>query len=211
MAVNPRAVMERNKQLIAEQRKFEGRSNIDWVLYDSLKMSASARQTLTFFQQTIGAVGIARTNMRNAGMLPSPQSMIVEGIGVEFFNLDGSPLLATADKATGAVTCAVAAMAAQGGLSFNIDPATEYEAHLSDFFNFPLVGMNNNGAADIVGFGGGFESTKRIKRLNVPLLLDENRSFNVKIELTTPAAGNGFTAANTICMVKLYGSLRRNK
>ena len=205
------SVQDRNRALIAAQRKYEGRSNIDWVLYDSLKMSAGARQTLTFFQQTIGGVGIQRTNMRNAGMLPSPQTMIVEGIGIEFFNLDGSPLLATATKATGAVACAVAAMAAQGALAFNIDPATEYEAHLSDFFNFPLVGMNNNGAADIVGFAGGFENTKRIKRLTVPLLLDENRSFNVKIDLTTPAESNGFTAANTLCMVKLYGSLRRNK
>ena len=64
------------KNFIANQAAKEGRENPDWILYDSLKTTANVSNGLTFFQNTIGSVGKARTNMQNAGSLASPKTFL---------------------------------------------------------------------------------------------------------------------------------------
>lgn len=51
-------------------------------LYDTLNYTTAVTRSLTFFQQTGVAEDI--TDMKNAGMLPNPQSFLIQTIGIYF-------------------------------------------------------------------------------------------------------------------------------
>jgi hypothetical protein len=193
------------KRALQNQMKGESREVIDWLFYDSVLTTVSVNQTLTLFQNTIGTAGIARTNMKAAGQLPSPQSFLVTEIGMKLFNTAGTPMF----FAGGAAPTIHPANVIFGGMTWKIkvEPSTEYEGHGSQFWS-ELDYMNDTGTTLGVQTypQEGFKSVK----LKVPLLLISNRAFSVEVNFTAPAAAQGYTAAGTPLYCFLKGILRRN-
>lgn len=195
------------KNILKNNTKGEQRELMDWMLYDSyLLATASANQTITLFQNTVGGVGIARTNMQSAGMLPSPKSFIITGISMFLLNSDGTPFFFAGGAGPSVHPANV--IFNQMTWKLKVDPSTDYEGHGSEFWDSPDY-MNDTVA--VLGVAP-VSPMKKWKTINfkAPVLLAANRSFNVEVNLTTPAAGTGYSITKTLLYCKLNGLLRRN-
>jgi hypothetical protein len=198
--------MSTEKQMLANQLKGEGRENLDWILYDSLLTTASATQQLIFFQNALGTVGKARTNMQQAGQLPNPKTMFVTEIGCKVVNLNGTPLF----FAGGAGPTIHFSNVLFNSMFFELrlDPATLYEGHGTEFWD-QINYMNDTAATLGVAALPANNNLKTIK-LKKPIIIPSTRSFSLVAQLTTPAAAVGYTAANTAIYFYLKGVMRRN-
>jgi hypothetical protein len=197
------------QNILENQFNNEGRENLDWILYDSLFTVASATQTLTFFQNTVGGVGRGRTNMKNAGMLPSPQAMLVTEIGLRFMNNNGTCFFSHGAGAGAAVQLPLDIMIATGFFDIIVEPRTEYEGHLMQFRQTSEQVLDTPAALATVQntpMGMNLQSIK----LKKPIVLGPNRAFSLRLTLTTPAAAGGYVAANTLVYFIFKGILRRN-
>lgn len=196
------------KTAISNERSKERKGYVDWILYDAMKMTAAASNTLTFFQNTIGSVGKARTNMQNAGSLPSPKTFAVQEICARVINPSGAPfrLAGGASPTVLPLTTIFSTMF----FEFRRDPATDYEGHGSQLFEAPM--FLNDDAETPIGSAVIQDAIlyKSIK-LNTPILLDSNRAFSLNVQFTAPTdSTNGFTASETLIYFFLKGILRRN-
>ena len=183
----------------------EGREMIDWKFYDSLLTTVSISQNLTFFQNTIGTTSVDRTNMKSAGQLPSPQSFVITEIAFKLINADGTSLYYS-----GGATAAIhPANVIFSKFTWNIkvEPSIEYEGHGSDFWE--EQGYLNDSGTTLAAWGYPNSPWKTVK-FKAPILLIANRAFSVNVNLTAPAAAQGYTAANTRLYCYLKGLLRRN-
>lgn len=197
------------QNILENQFNNEGRENLDWILYDSLFTVASAAQTLTFFQNTVGGVGRGRTNMKNAGMLPSPQAMLVTEIGLRIMNNNGTPFFQHAAGAGAAVNLPLDIMIATGFFDIIVEPRTEYEGHLMQFKQTTEQVIDTPAALATVQGSPSSVNLQSLK-LKKPIVLGPNRAFSLRLTLTTPAASGGYVAANTLIYFIFKGILRRN-
>ena len=191
------------KSLLMNNVKGEGREMIDWEFYDSLHMTASVTQTLTFFQNTIGTVGRVRTNMKSAGSLPAPQSFACTGISFHTVSV-----LDEYD-AGGAAPSVMPKNALFSAFTwdFKLEPSTDFEGFGFDFWK-PTMYMNNTGTT--LGVAIIPREPYKIKKFDMPILVPTNRAFSVVATLTLPADVGGFVAATSNLYCTLYGYLRRN-
>jgi hypothetical protein len=195
------------KNILANNQKGEQRELMDWMLYDSILLAtASANQTVTLFQNTVGSVGIARTNMKSAGMLPSPQSFIVTGITLFILNSDGTPFF----FAGGAAPTVHPANVIFNQLTWKlrVDPSTDYEGAGFEFWD-PIDYQNDTGTTLGVASSLTTKKWKEVK-FKAPILLAANRAFSLEANFTTPAAATGYSITKTLLYAKLTGLLRRN-
>ena len=189
--------MGNERQLISAERQGMGVENLDWPLYDSLPMVASARQTLIFFQNSGNVVnGRARTNMKNPGSLPAGEEFLITGLRMSFRNPTTTPFTVTALPELNQLINT-------GWFDVYREPATFYEGHLTELFNQAFI---NGGLATVDG-GGVFEKGLKFKR---PIILLAVRHFEIKVTLDAPAFAGGF-GADTLLYVYLHGIKRRNK
>lgn len=86
--------MKSMAELVYSQFQKEGMENIDYVLYDQMKVSAGAQQTVKFFQNSSNS-GKSTTNMTIGGQLPEPQAFLITSMECQIFNLDGKPFEGT--------------------------------------------------------------------------------------------------------------------
>ena len=195
------------KQRIINEFKGEGREVIDWTLYDSQYIAtASAVNRLTFFQNTVGGVGRARTNMVNAGLMPSPEQFLVEEIYCLFVNDDGGALVYDKTNSVHPINVFLS----QGFWDFTIEPAVKYQGHLSELvFPFEENSMQDDNTPDTIIFGEGHEYARLY--LRKPFVLGSARHFELTCTLTAPAAGNGYAIDDTLMYWFLKGWKRRNK
>lgn len=198
------------KSLVLNNRAKEGEEVLDWMLYDSLFTTANTAQQLIFFQNTLGAVGRNRTNMKNAGMLPSPQKFVVNQIMFKFFNVTGASFTATSAGAGAAVIYPINAMISRANFDVVLEPATVYEGHLSSMYE--QLNYLMDAPASLLGTA--LSPTAfyyKTLKLRYPIIIDSNRSFAVRLNITTPAEAGGYTAANTLIMVYMMGDMLRNR
>lgn len=181
----------------------EGYTPKNKVLYDSLFTTANTRQTLTYFQNTIGGVTRVRTNMGQAGQIPAGSYMFVQSIECQIFNTSGAAFFTIATGASTAVEYPVNAMIAKGHFDIVLGSDTIYEGHMSQ-----MEGAVNRmedapasklGSAVIKGF-----SFRSIDFTN-PLVIMAGKSFKLVLELTTPAAAGGYVANDTLIYWYLNG------
>lgn len=201
--------MSLEANLLENQFNMEGRENLDWILYDSLFTVANAAQTLTFFQNTVGAVSRARTNMKNAGMLPSPQAMLITEIMFRVMNSNGIPFSASGAGAGSAVSNPIDIMVATGFFDIIVEPRTEYEGHLMQFRQTQewMYETTANLLARQTNPTAGYLQSLKLKK---PIIIGPNRAFSLRLQVTTPTAGGGYSATNTLLYFALKGVLRRN-
>lgn len=195
------------QQLKRRQLSMENMETIDWILYDSLYMTASATQTLTFFQNTVGSVGRSRTNMKNAGSLPDPQTFFVEEIGVKLYNDDGTAFVLS--KPATEVIYPPNIIFANMFFDFVVDPNVVFEGHGMQFRE--QQDAVNDGAATTLTQGALQTAMNlRVMKLKKPIMILPQRSFSVQMTVTTGAAAGGFVAAHTRLSVWLKGQKNRN-
>ena len=199
------------KNRIINEFRNEPREVIDWTLYDSLLLStASAVNNLTFFQNTVGTVGRARTNMQNAGLLPSPEQMIIEEIWCFFVNSDGVAFQFDRDNNDTPINVFLS----KGWWDFEVEPAIMYQGHLSELVTpaeeIVFDCLTGDAAADQTL---PFADTAIYAKLYLrePIVLGSTRHFELRTTLTTPAAGDGYSITTTLMYWFLKGQKRRNK
>ena len=202
--------MSVEKQLLQNQAAAEGRENLDWILYDSLLTTAGATQQLTFFQNTVGGVGRERTNLKNAGMLPAPQSFFITKLCCKIFNLSGNSFFTAGAGAGAATEYPLNAFFSQGHFDFVLDPRTEYEGHMMQL-NEQINRVNDSTAALLTAAALPGSFTYSTLSFNKPIIVAANRAFSLRMTVTTPAVGGGYLAADTVIMWFLKGVLRRNQ
>lgn len=187
------------------QLKNEGRVMIDWIFYDSLLTTVSVNQNLTFFQNTIGTVGIARTNMKSAGQLPSPQTFIITELWFRMFNADGTSFLFAGGAAPAVHPLNV--IFNQMTWNIKVEPSIEYEGHGNQIWTQEDY-LNDSGA--LLGVSNYPNNPWKSVKFKAPIPLIANRAFSVNVNLTAPAAAGGYTAANSKLYCFIKGLLRRN-
>ncbi len=195
------------QRLIREFSK-EGHEIIDWLLYDSfdnLDLTGSPR-TYEFFQQTVGqiAAGRFRTNMKNPGMLPFPESFLITEMWCEFINPDGAVF-----EVTGSVASGIQDAFQRGWWNFKREPSSLYEGHLSEFYGQQ---MENSDLQPAVGpfLHGNMNSLVSKLKLRNPIMIRSNAFFVLELNLTIDNPGGGLSA-DTLIYWYLKGLKRRNK
>lgn len=192
------------KQLLQNTVSGEGREMIDWILYDSLPITASAVNSLVFFQNTIGGVTRNRTNMKSAGMLPSPQSFAVTEISFHVNNV------LPAFGAGGAAPTELPdnAIFKLFTWDFLLDPSRDYEGYGYEFHH-PVEYWNDTATTLCINT---FPLVpEKTKKFDVPILIPTARAFSVVATFTAPAtAVGGFVTATSLMFCHLKGYLRRN-
>ena len=194
------------RDVVMNQFAQEGFETIDWTLYDSLFTTASATQTLDFFQNSSNT-GKARTNMDRGGSLPEPQAFLMTSMEVHVFNANGAPFYIE-----GAATPQVHplnVLFSKASMQFSIAPKIMFETHLRSFTEQIDTIQDNGTDHKATGVIGG-NNFRRIYKFRTPILILPQRQFSLKMSLTTPAEAQGYTAANTLIMWTLNGMLRRN-
>lgn len=194
------------KDLVFQQFAQEGYETVDWTLYDSLFTTAGAVQTLDFFQNSSN-IGKARSNMERAGSLPEPQAFLITSMEVHIFNADGKPFYL--EGAATPQVYPINAIMAKGSMSFNVSPKTMFESHMRMFAE-QVDTIQDNGTDHKATGAIGSTMFRRIYKLRTPIIILPQRQFSLKMNITTPAEGQGYTAANTLIMWNLNGMLRRN-
>jgi hypothetical protein len=194
------------KATIMNQFQAEGFETLDWILYDSLLTTASATQNLTFFQNTIGTVGRARTNMKSAGVLPQPQAMLIHEISYKIFNQDGTAFFMAGGAAPSVYPPNF--INSRGFFDVVVSPSVEYEGHLMQFREQQDY-VNDTAATLGVATMPGAMNLRTLK-LKKPIVLLPQRSFSLNLTVTTPAAAQGYVAAQSLIMFFLKGVMRRN-
>jgi hypothetical protein len=124
-------------------------------------------------------------------------------------NNNGTAFFAHAAGAGAAVQNPIDIMIATGFFDIIIEPRTEYEGHLMQFRQAQEHVVDTaavGGAQAGIPGAGNLQSIK----LKKPIVIGPNRAFSVRLQLTTPAAGNGYVAANTLIYFIFKGVLRRN-
>jgi hypothetical protein len=194
------------KNILQNNLKGEQRELMDWTLYDSSLLAASVTQTILFFQNTEGTVGIERTNMTSAGMLPSPQSFIIIALRFYMLNADGTPFF----FGGGAAPTVYPPNICFNRLTWKlkIDPSVDYKGHgmqFKDQVNY----ANDTAAALATASNITIEKYNWLKFKTAPIL-PANRAFSVEATLTTGAATQGFSITLTKLYCEMRGLLRRN-
>jgi hypothetical protein len=193
-------------QLLKNEIKSERPETVDWILYDSVLTVAAATQTLRLFTNSVGNVGINRTNMKNQGQLSGQQSFFITALKMVLRNTAGTPFF----FAGGAGPTIHPANVVFGAMTFNLilDPVTKYEGHGGQLWEQKDY-MNDTAAA--LGQQTYPESGFKAIKFNNPIVISPNKPFWIDVTLTTPAAAQGYTAAGTPLYCYLYGFLRRQK
>lgn len=195
------------KQRLKREFQKEQMEAIDWLLYDSFTdLTPSAVNRLEFFQQTTGQTpgGRSRTNMKNAGMMPFPESFLVTEMWCEFRNpttiafslIQGSP-----------ANFALNAMISRSWFNFRREPSTLYEGHLSEIFGQAYSRQLTTTAGTSVQ---GFSYFVGKLKLRNPIVLRSNAFFVLELNIDAPAFANGFLPETKVYWY-LKGIKRRNK
>lgn len=184
------------------------------VLYSFVTYPAGGSSALTFFQNPYGAQGItlADTNMQSAGMLPSPQKFLVQGLGVRFISgLAASTLgAASADNAlndtnailrTGIVTLDISSKNYFTTTPLAELPCRAYTAGMAGLSNATTPAAGLASAVQLAWVNGD------VFRPN-PLLLESTMNFRVTVTWPTliPVPS---TNATSRLGIYLYGTLYR--
>jgi hypothetical protein len=194
------------KNILQNNLKGEQRELMDWTLYDSSLLAASVTQTILFFQNTEGTVGIERTNMTSAGMLPSPQSFIIIALRFYLLNSDGTPIFF--GGGVGPTVYPPNVIFNRFTWKLKIDPSIDYKGHGMQFKD--QVNYFNDSAALLSnGSNLTIEKYNWLKFKTAPIL-PANRAFSVEATMTTPAAATGFSITKTLLYCEMRGLLRRN-
>lgn len=186
----------------------EGMEVIDWTLYDSQFIAtASGVNNLIFFQQTVGQVagGRQRTNMKNSGQLPAPENFLIEEIWFQFVNASGLALQFDATNHDHPVNVFIA----KGFFDFKREPATFLEGHFTELFS--QMGEQTFDAVAPASVVAGVNSVWGKLYLRKPIILGTARHFEMSAQLTAPAAGDGYSASDTLLYCYLRGRKRRNR
>lgn len=195
------------RKMLQNNMNGEGRELIDWIFYDSLVHTASATQSLVFFQNTIGTTSRIRTNMKSAGQLPNPQSFAIIELGFRILNPIGTSFSMSGGAAP--VVHPANAMMNQAYFDFKLEPSTDYEGHGLEIWN-QVDYINDTGATlgvDAVPYNQlGFKPVK----FKAPILIPSSRSFSVILTLTAPADAGGLVAGTSKIYCYMKGLLRRN-
>ncbi len=194
------------KQRIRREFQKEKMEAIDWLLYDSFfNLTPAVVNRLEFFQQTTGqtAGGRERTNMKNGGMMPFPESFLVTEMWCEFRNNDNLAFEYNQVSASFALN----AIIARSWFNFRREPSTLYEGHLSEMFGqmysrnlVTTAGTSKQGSSYYVG---------KLKLRN-PIVLRSNSFFVLELNIDAPAFADNFSAATKVYWY-LKGIKRRNK
>jgi len=195
------------KGMLNNNLKSEGREMIDWIFYDSLTHTASVRQELVFFQNTIGTVGRIRTNMKSAGQLPNPQSFAVIELGFRVLNPIGTSLHMAGGAAP--VVHPVNAIMNQATIDFKLEPSTDYETHGLEVWE-QVDYMNDTNATLGVDTASYCHAGFKPIRFKAPILIPSSRAFSVSLSFTAPADAGGLVAGTTKIYCYIKGLLRRN-
>lgn len=193
------------KGMLQNNLKSEGREMIDWMFFDSVITVASTTATFSFFQNTLGTVGVNRTNMKSAGQFPNPQSFAITEMGFRVQNLAGTPFFFAGGAAPTIHPCNVIF----GSMTFKVklEPSTDYEGYGFQFWD-QLDYMNDTAAA--LGQQAYPALGYKTLKFKAPILIPPTRAFSVEATFTTPAAAQGYTAAGTPVYCWIKGLLRRN-
>jgi len=189
-------------EAVNRNRRYSGKEWINWELYDSMLTTVSITQELIFFQNTVGGVGRARTNMKQSGQVPSPWTFLVTSLAFEMYNLSGTMLQTTASVNP------LSVIVSQGHFDFNVDPNIMYEGTLASLMNMNVEQTLTDSGAATTDIGSMYF---RPLKLGFPIFLDANCSFNLKMTVTTPAAAGGYSATDTILKWRLLGMMKRNR
>lgn len=197
--------MKSVRQKIIDEFKDEAREVIDWTLYDSqLIATASARNDLIFFQNTIGGVGRPRTNMNNSGVLPAPESFLIMEIWTLFFNSDGVAFQGdnTAHDQPINVLCA------QGYWSFHSEPKVMIEGSMNEMRTQEqeAVFCGKTPATEVQDLSALWKKFY----LRRPIVVGTARHFRLEASLVAPAAGDGYATTTSLMYWFLRGLKRRN-
>jgi len=171
------------RELIEMELSAAKRENIDWGIYDSQPIiSASAaitRNQLIFFQNSVGTVGSdkSRTNMKNAGMMPSPESLLVLEAVCEIRNRDGICFQLDPSGKTYPLNL----ISATGWFEIKREPSVFYEGHLIELFPQATAGGWLGASQDELKTMRG---TIRFKR---PLILTTAVHFEITCTFDCPA------------------------
>lgn len=196
------------KEKLIREFERERMEVIDWTLYDShFIATASGANHLTFFQQTIGQVagGRERTNMKNAGVLPSPESFMVEEIWCGFVNKSGVALQYDGTAHDHPINV----MIARGFWDFKREPSTFYEGHMTELFT-PMSEQTWDAVAP-ASVVAGVNSVWAKLYLRKPIIIEANRHFQLTADVIAPAAGDGYATDDTLMYWYLRGRKRRNQ
>lgn len=193
-------------ELVYSQFQKEGMENVDWMLYDYMPTTASATQTLKFFQNS-SSVGRARTNMVVAGQLPDPQAFLVTGMECLIFNLDGKPFEGTVGGTD--VIYPVNTIFSKGYMDLVVSPKTVFESHMRAFYS-QVDAIATASATDTQSGAINNMLFRKSYRFQIPILILPQRHFELNMTVTTPAETGGYTSANSMIMWIMRGLLRRN-
>jgi len=193
------------KDIIIDEFKEENREVIDWTLYDSqLIATASARNDLIFFQNTVGGVGRARTNMHNQGVLPSPESFLVTQIWCLFLNSSG---LAFQGDNT-AHDQPINVFISQGYWSFYSGEKMMVAGSLNEMRTQEQEAVFAGSPPD--GEVHDISPKWRKFYLRKPIVIGSVRQFRLEASVVAPAAGDGYSASTSLMYWYLRGLKRRN-
>jgi hypothetical protein len=193
------------KALLNNKMSNQGSEEIDWRYYDSQLMAASSTQTLSFFQNSIGSVGKARTNMQTGGTLPAGKGLAVTQMDFHVINSDGTPFFFAGGAAP--TIDFRNTLFAQMYFEFKLDQSTMYEGHGTDIFE-PLCYMNDTGTTLGVTATPSSFQYKPVK-FKTPLMIPAVRNFSVNVTCTTPAAAKGFSITTTFLYITISGLVYR--
>lgn len=187
---------------------------LKWSLYDTLAYAAAGQSQLQFFQVPKGQSGktFAQTNMTAAGLLPAPQSFLIQTIELFFFpgeviSTYGPAAASSFVNDTYKFFSQPAWLELYIGSKAYLDEAPLLKfppknglsgfSALSDTTTAAASGQSQIGYAS----GGG-----QVYELNPPILLVPTQNFNVT--LNWPALVTVTNAASVVC--NLGGILYRN-
>jgi hypothetical protein len=127
----------------------------------------------------------------------------------KIFNQNGAGFFIQGDGGAAPVEHPVNTMIAQGSFDYVLEPSTEYEGHMSQLRD-SLDRVEDATATGLAtaAIPGSFVS--RSLKLRKPIIVEPARAFSLRMTLTTPAAGGGYTANNTLIYWYLFGVLQRN-
>jgi len=175
---------------------------LDWTYYDSLVLAAAGTE-FSLFQIPIGGGAtpktLADTNVNLGGMIPNGQNFTIRAIGAEYLshNVKAS---ADIDLLYNFLRVATVRFFITGKDALYSKPLTEIMGIPLLFHSVPAVAGNNENIFSMGRFVG-------INPLNVPLILDEQTSYEVRVNI--PAALGAISLVADIVRISLRGILIR--
>lgn len=196
------------RQRLIQEFSKEGHEVIDWALYDSFDdLELGGNRSYEFFQQTVGQLpdGRFRTNMKNPGMLPFPESFLITEMWCEFRNPDGVCFGEEAASASG-----LHEAFQNGWFNLKREPAIVYEGHLSELFGQWLGNIDAQPSVS-THLHGNMNSLVGKIRLRNPIMIRSNAFFVLELNMSInlgPAFG---LSSDSLVYWWLKGLKRRNR